>query len=231
MNIPGKPHSNTNTLHSILKARELKAKLKQKQSLTSPHSTQTQGWVAVLEEQEAKINFLFDRPLALLCFYSHGHHQSSAINPSQNDTFPSNQAFSVSLLLQLSLLAHFCQNKWQVRSVTLTAAKKLLHRKISFLVHLPQLVYVFALHPLVGFLKNARQRELSVSCKTLPSRNLLLHQSLLYILTMQDQSCFGCKGFSLCLQVAPTQLASCTNGSGIQQANRSSLQWAGAVTL
>lgn len=94
----------------------------------------------MLEEQEAKINFLFDRPLALLCFCSQGHHQSSAINPSPNDILPLNQAFSASLSLQLSILAHSVRTTSQARSVTLMTAKKLLNREIPFLVHLPQLV-------------------------------------------------------------------------------------------
>lgn len=95
------------TPHS--ESRGLKAKLKQKQSRTSPCTTLTHGYtgVALLE---AKINFLFDKLLALPCFCSQGHHQSSAINPSQNDILSLNQAFSVSLLLQLSVLAHFYQN-------------------------------------------------------------------------------------------------------------------------
>lgn len=116
LNIPGKSHYNTNMLHPIVKARELKAKLKQKQSCTSPCSTltQTNTGVALLEEQEAKNNFLLDKLLALPCSCSYGHHQSPAINPSQNNILPLNHAFSVSLLLQLSVLAHFRQNKSDV---------------------------------------------------------------------------------------------------------------------
>lgn len=76
----------------------------------------------------------------------------------------------------------------QARSVTFTEAKKLLDREISFLVHLPQLVMcLLCIHWQISC--SMKTKKTCMSCHTLPSRNFLLHQSFLYILTMQDQSC------------------------------------------
>lgn len=139
-----------------------KAKLKQKPSLSSPCSTLTKSntGVAVLEEQEAKFNFLFDRPLALLCFCSQGHHQSSAINPSPNDILPLNQAFSASLLLQLSILAHFCQNNKSSQICNLNDSQEIIKQGNPISCPPATACYVFALHPLAGLLKSAGQRKL-----------------------------------------------------------------------
>lgn len=130
-------------------------------------------------------------------------------------------------LLQLPVLAHFCQkNDKSSQICNLNGTQEIIRQEN--LISCPPATdcYVFSLYPMTGFLQT--KKTLSMSFKTLPSINLLLHQSFSCILTMQGQSF---SGSSLCIQVAPIQLASCTNGSGIKQTNRYSSQLAVLVTL